>query len=143
MSESICYPDLVIKRGYPTPSIEVDNDEIRGKYASGKWEHLIAPFTANWVKRKKFVKLATVWGWLSPSVSFRHPGYSVFIAQYGLPMSYFEALQQHLAEKLGKQVRFSDDVQPSLKDGWMARIHVQDTATWIPVDAAEWMKVDA
>ncbi len=143
MSDPLKNPTVVIKRATPTPSIEVDNDEISGRYASGAWEDLIAPLTAKWVKNKKFAKSATIWTWSSPSVSFGHPGYSVFIAQFGLPMSYFEALERHLAGHLGNLVRFSDYVQPSLRDGWRARIHVQDSEAWVPEDAIEWAKVDA
>ena len=142
MSDSLSNPTHVIKRTTPTPSIEVDNDSINGEYAFGAWEDLIAPFTTNWVKRKKFIKQATVWTWLSQSTSFGHLGNSVFIAQFGLPMSYFEALQLHLASKLGDKVRFSDYVQPSIREGWSARIHVQDNAAWIPEDAITWSKVD-
>jgi len=140
--ESLSFPTLVISRGTPTPSIEVDNDQIEGKYASGDWEDLIPPFTALWVKNQKFDKAATIWTWLSPSVSFGHSGYSVFVAQFGLPKAYFDDLQRHLTRKLGNLVRFSDYVQPSQKDGWRARIHVQDNETWIPVDAVEWERVD-
>ena len=143
MSDSISNPSVVIKQGTPTPSIEVDNDEVTGQYASGAWEELIAPFTAKWVKHKKFTKTATVWTRANASFSFGHSGYSVFVAQFGLPMSYFEALQKHLAGHLGSRVRFSDYVQPSLQEGWRARIHVQDSETWIPEDAIEWAKVDA
>ena len=86
MSDSISTPSVVIKRGTPTPSIEVDNDEVTGEYASGAWEELIAPFTAKWVKQKKFTKTATVWTWANASFSFGHSGYSVFVAQFGLPI---------------------------------------------------------
>ena len=143
MSESLSNPTLIINRGVPTPSIEVDTDEIEGKYASGDWENLVPPFTAAWVKRKKFSKTATIWTWASPSVSFGHAGYSVFVAQFGMPNAYFDDLQRHLAGKLGNLVRSSDYVQPSRKDGWRARIHVQDNKTWIAVDAVEWERVDA
>ena len=141
MSDPLLNPQLVIKSNPPTPTIEVENDEIPGQYASGEWQDLIAPFTSNWVKRKAFTKSATIWDYVQPSVSFLHLGRSVFIAQFGLPMSYFEELQRHLGAKLGKLVRFSDYAQPSRSDGWRPRIHVQDGAAWIPIDDSEWSKV--
>jgi len=143
MPDSLFNPTLALKAGEPVPSIEVDNDEISGQYASGAWEGLLPEFTASWVKQKKFAKPATIWTWGSQSVSFHHLGFSVFIAQFGLPMSYFEALERHLASKLHEKVRFSDYVQPSRSAGWRARVHVQDGATWVLADAYEWSKVGA
>lgn len=141
--ESLSFPTLVINRLAPRPSIEVDNDAIEGKYASGGWEDLIPTFTAAWVRKKQFGKSATVWTWSSPSVSFGHLGYSVFIAQFGLPKAYFDELERHLGGRLGSQVRFSDYVQPSLQEGWLARVHVQDGQAWRREDEAEWSKVVA
>ena len=142
MSNTLSNPKLVLVNRKSVPSIEVDNDEIEGKYEGGEWECLVSPFTTDWVKRKKFLKSATIWMASGPSVSFHHTGYSVFIAQFGLPMSYFEALQRHLALKLRDKVRFSASVQPSLDSRWRARIHVQDGATWIPEDAFTWSRVE-
>ena len=142
MSNTLSNPKLVLVNRKSVPSIEVDNDEIEGKYEGGEWECLVSPFTTDWVKRKKFLKSATIWMVSSLSVSFHHTGYSVFIAQFGLPMSYFEALQRHLAVELRDKVRFSDSVQPSLGSRWRARIHVQDGATWIPEDAITWSAIE-
>src|SRR5437868_5231529 len=96
MSKTLLDPKVVLKLGKAVPSIEVDNDAIEGPYSSGAWENLIAPFTASWVEKKKFSKIATTWMWGTQSVTFHHLGYSVFIAQFGLPMAYFEALEHHL-----------------------------------------------
>jgi len=141
MSEHISWPTLVLKQRGPVDSIEIDNDAIEGPYADGAWQSLIAEFTANWVKKRKFAKTATIWVWGSPSASFHHPGYSFFIAEFGLPKSYFEELERHLVTKLRDKAKFSDSVQPNLRDGWNAFVHVQDGAAWIPYEEGVWSKV--
>lgn len=65
----------------------------------------------------------------------------MFIAQFGLPKAYFDELERHLGGRLGSLVRFSDYVQPSLQEGWLARVHVQDGQAWRREDEAEWSKV--
>lgn len=141
VSNTISNPVLLIKTGKPVPTIEVDNDAIVGTYANGTWEELVAPFTAQWVKEQTFAKSATIWMWGSLSISFNHPGYSIFIAQFGLPMSFFKALKLHLSSELPSDVRFSDYVQVSWDEGWRARIHVQGSEVWTPMDAIEWNRV--
>jgi hypothetical protein len=74
--------------------------------------------------------------------SFGHPGYSVFIAQFGLPNSYLEALLDYLSEEIGTSVRLSDFVQPSLREGWEPRIHIQNNEAWQQEDETEWSKIN-
>lgn len=142
MSDFLLNASLVIKQEKETPTIEVDSDKISGEYGFGGWQFLIPPFTARWVKQKKFAKAATVWTRSGPSYSFGHTSFSDFIVQFGLPLSYFGALKQHLEEHVGASVRFSDHVRAKLADGWCSQIHVQDTETWIPGDTLGWVKVD-
>ena len=141
MSPTISNPRLVLRRTRPVPSIEVDNDAIVGPYANGEWEPLVGSFTFDWVQAEHFSKLATIWMWLSPSVNFHHPGYSVFIAQFGLPVAFFRALESHLSSLLPGKIRLSDHVQPNRSDGWRSRIHVQDGKVWKPLDAIEWVEI--
>jgi hypothetical protein len=141
MPNTISSPLFVVKAGKPVPSIEVDNDGMGASHDNGQWERLVVEFTASWVARKDFAKTATVWMRESPSVAFGREGYSTFIAQFGLPISYLEALQRDLATVLRHHARFSDYVQPSLVDGWRCRVHVQDAAIWVPGQDAMWEKV--
>ena len=137
MSQTII-PKLIIQSKRPVPSIEIDNDAIEGAYQNGNWERLIVlPFITDWVKKKKYAKIATIWMWGTPSVSFHHQGYSVFIAQFGFTMSFFEALETNLAMHLLEKSRFSDYVIPN-KNEWVGRIHVQDGKVWTPGDGFEW-----
>ena len=146
MPATLKTPALVLKTASPAPSIEINSDAITGHYADGAWETLLGSFTAAWLAKKAasgkpFAKSATVWAWGSPSCNFGAMGYSVFIAQYGLPMSYFIALQTYLAQHLGHNARFASYVQPSLAKGWSSRLHVQDGQVWQPLDEELWQEV--
>ena len=146
MPATLKNPALVIKSANPAPCIEINNDAITGRYANGAWEALLGSFTAAWLAKKAasgkpFAKNATLWARGSPSCNFGDMGYSVFIAQYGLPMSYFIALQTHLAQHLGHNTRFDSYVKPSLAKGWSSRLHVQGGQAWQPLDEELWQEV--
>ncbi len=139
MPETI-FPALVLRSKEQVPSIEVDNDAIDGTYKNGAWERLIVvPFTIDWIKTEKYAGTATIWMRGTPSVSFHHQGYSVFIAQFGLPMSFFEALEHELATHLPGKSRFSDYVLPN-ENKWVSHIHIQDGKVWTPSGGFEWEK---
>lgn len=141
MSEYLNNPSIILKRRTPTPSIEVNSDEISGIYSSGAWEALVEKYAAKWISSNNFIDSATVWNWLGPSVSFGRNGYSVFVAQYGLPELFFMDLYKHLSDKLGSVIRLSDYVQPSEREGWRPRIHIQNSNAWIPADVITWSKI--
>ncbi|HGY1050902.1 hypothetical protein [Aeromonas salmonicida] len=141
MTKVISNPTVIIKRGTLTPAIEIDLDRITGLHANGGWNQLIQSFTAKWIKQHSFTGPATIWKFDTFSISFGRPGYSVFIAQFGLPISYFEALLDHLSGELGANVRLSDFVQPSIREGWEPRIHIQENEAWQQEDAIEWSMI--
>ncbi|WP_139745268.1 hypothetical protein [Aeromonas media] len=142
MTRVISNPTVIIKRGTLTPAIEIDLDRIAGLHANGGWNQLIQSFTAKWIKQHSVTGSATIWNFDTFSTSFGHPGYSVFIAQFGLPDSYLEALLDYLSEELGTSVRLSDFVQPSLREGWEPRIHIQNNEAWQQEDETEWSKIN-
>lgn len=143
MTKVISNPTVIIKRGTLTPAIEIDLDRITGLYANGEWNQLVQSFTAKWIKQHRVTGPATIWKFDTFSISFGHPGYSVFIAQFGLPDSYLEALLDYLTEEFGTSVRLSDFVQPSLREGWEPRIHIQNNEAWQQEDEIEWSMINS
>jgi hypothetical protein len=71
-----------------------------------------------WAKQQSYDGTGTIWQWGSPSVSFGHRSYSMFYVVLGMPKSFSRYLNVEI-RILGKHVRpNSDEVIPSLADGW-------------------------
>jgi len=138
------FPSLVLPDGRAVSSIEIDVDSLSKteKYQFGGWDDLIRSITARWVKENAYDGTGTIWQWGSPSVNFGHHSYSMFYAVLGMPAAFRKYLGSDI-RLLGKHVRpHSDEVVPSLADGWDAMLHIQDERVWQPLDPSLWQKID-
>jgi len=137
------FPNLVMPDGRPVASMEIDVDSLskEEKYQYGGWDGSIRTIAAAWVKQHSYNGTGTIWQWGSPSVNFGHRSYSMFYVVLGIPKSFSRYLNVEI-RILGKHVRpNSDEVIPSLADGWDAMCHIEDSRTWDPLDPSLWQEV--
>ncbi len=125
----------------PVPSVEIDMWEIQGEYSDGKWHQLIHNYTKLWVSENDFKDRATFWSVVLPSVNFQHQGNSFFIVGCCTPDSFMSGLAEFLSGKLLKQVRMSDEVIATRKDGWRPYLHLEQGKVWEFCDGFEWIEI--
>jgi len=137
------FPNLMMPNGRAVASIEIDVDALakEEKYQFGGWDDLIRSITATWVRQNSYEGTGTIWQWGSPSVNFGHHSYSMFYAILGMPKSFQRYLKREL-RVLRKDVRpDSDQVIPSLVDGWDTLCHIEGLKVWEQLDPSLWQEV--
>jgi len=137
------FPNLVMPDGRPVSTIEIDVDSLarEEKYQFGGWDDLLRSITAVWVKKNNYDGSGTIWQWGSPSVNFGHRSYSMFYAVLGMPQSFRKHLSAEIRE-LGEHVRpYSDEVIPTLADGWDAMCHIEDRKVWEQLEPSLWQEI--
>jgi len=125
----------------PVPSVEIDMWEIQGEYSDGKWHELIHNYTKQWVSENDFKDRATFWSVVLPSVNFHHQGNSCFIVGCCTPDKVLNGLEVFLSGKFPKQVRLSDEVIATRKDGWKPYLHLEQGKVWEYCDDIEWIEI--
>jgi len=139
------FPDLVLPTGKPVCPIEIDVTALSDHetYRDGGWESLIRSITATWVKQHAYAGRGTIWAWGSPSANFQYQSFSMFYTVFGMSTAFRKHLRTRI-KVLGKHVRpNSDEVVPSLADGWNAVCHIEDGKAWEPLDPTLWEKIES
>ena len=141
--ETETFPNLILSKGKPVCSIEIDVDLLTQEenFKHGGWEDLIREIAAKWVKENSYNGTGTIWAFGSPSINFHHQSYSMFYAVLGMPKNFRDYLSKEI-KILGEHVRpHSDSVIPNPDDGWDVRCQIEDGSVWGILDDVSWFEI--
>ena len=140
MKKTINNPTFKLE-GTPLPSIEIDMWEIQGEYSDGLWHRLIHSYANQWISENNFKGKATFWSVVLPSVNFHHQGNSFFLVGCYVPDELLNGLKEFLSQKFQKQVRMSDEIIATRKEGWRPYLHLEQEKVWEYCEDFVWVEV--
>jgi hypothetical protein len=144
-AEELSFPDFVWRENKSRLAIEISIDFIPASFR-GRWLPVLQSFTADWVKKNRFLRKATLWMWFTPvSANFLAlngvPSGSEFVVQFGFPERFFEELEVHLGRLFDGRAAFKEYLTTRREDGWAAICHVEGGKAWHEIDADTWAPV--